>query len=129
MEKKEMEDIIKQKDKELMVLNNSLKNCKARCSFLKNEAEKQADIADKCLLTLRNMLTKWTNEALAEKLDKMLGFNPTNKRVEMMGALIEYMYTRERHIFDRELQRTMFKLICKRFDEYKQEQKQLSINY
>ena len=122
MDIKEMESIIEQKDKELRKLSHELMNIKARCSLLKNEADKQTDIADKCLLALRGMLTKWTDEALAVKLDKMLGFNPTNMKVEMMGALIEYMYSKERHTFKTEFQRTMFKLMCKRFDKYQQEQ-------
>ena len=98
MDIKEMESIIEQKDKELRKLSHEL------------------------MLALRGMLTKWTDEELAVKLDKMLGFNPTNMKVEMMGALIEYMYSKERHTFKTEFQRTMFKLMCKRFDKYQQEQ-------
>ena len=57
MDIKEMESIIEQKDKELRKLSHELMNSKARCSLLKNEADKQTDIADKCLLALRGCKT------------------------------------------------------------------------
>ena len=100
----------------------ALNQVKQKCSTWKHEAEEQTDIADRCLKTMRGLLMKWTGDkSLAEKTSKMLGFNSTDRRIEMMGALMDYLHTGDKHLFNHEVQRTMFRVMCERIEKMKDE--------
>ena len=105
---------------ELEKTQTALNQVKQKCSTWKHEAEEQTDIADRCLKTMRGLLMKWTGDkSLAEKTSKMLGFNSADRQTEMIAALMDYLHTGDKYLFDHEVQRTMFRVMCERIDTSK----------
>ncbi|SEA04351.1 hypothetical protein SAMN04487851_102105 [Prevotella sp. tc2-28] len=122
-EKNELE-LTKQQLKETQEALNqtkaALNQARQKCAIWERKAEEETDISDHCLRTMRDLLKKWTGEeSLDVKTNKMLEFNTTDRQVEMIGALMDYLHTGDRYLFDHEVQRTMFKVMCQRFDKKK----------
>lgn len=105
--------------KKLQKTEAELENYKVKISYLKIEAEEHEMVATNSLRLMRTLLLKWTDKDLDRLITKMLRFNRTDKKLEMISALMDYLHTGELHLFDREIQRRMLRVMCVRIDEYR----------
>lgn len=78
------------------------------------EAEKTAEM---CVGTLTRHLMRWLTKENQAHATQMLKFYFPQDKIRMIDALLSYLIFGKRQRFDREVEKTHFKLICERIDE------------
>lgn len=109
--------------KKLKRAEADLENYKVKYTYLKVEMREHEEVATQSLKQMRALLRKWTNRDQDRIISKTLRFNRTDKKIEMISALMDYLHTSDIHLFDSVVHRRMLRVMCVRIDEYRKAKK------